>query len=291
MNPRKLLILSISCCLFAFCNRTSTQENHYTPTKSTKTIVHSIKSFVETTAPFFDTKYIQTDDGADIKLTDHALNEINHAETKDNNNYYLTTALCQFSSIMALLSKEDAKKYGNERNESELLLQEYQKYLYLATSDSMTDSDYILTYLNAIQSVPFLLKVRHDPIAEDLDNLIYYIAIEIDSANTTLPAPQAYKVSMLHCNGLYSIVLESFAEYLVTEVLDKEITEYPFTELENKRVKLMPAVNDLSELNEKYSSFSDKEYMDNLNQTSEIIAGYFSIINDAFSLVIKSQIK
>tara|TARA_B110000238_G_C16116539_1_gene435133 strand:+ start:962 stop:1819 length:858 start_codon:yes stop_codon:yes gene_type:complete len=284
MNFKHLLVLLISLLLFDSC-KSQTFETK-TSTESTEIIVNSIKDFIETTSPFFSTKYVKTSDGKDLKFTDYIKNEIDKSKSKGNG-YYLATTLCQFSSIIAKLSKEDAKKYGVENNNPDLLKSEYQKYLYLSSSESMSSADYITVYLNAIQSVPFHLKVKNVPVFEDLDKVIYYISNEIESAKTTLTVPLAYKVNILHFTNLYSIVLESYAKYLVIGVLGKEITEYPFTELETKRRNLMPVVNDFSEFNNKYSLLGNTEYTSKINKSSEIIAGYFSIINTAISTIVQ----
>jgi hypothetical protein len=282
INP--LLALFFSLHLSYNCNSQTTEIKP--PTESTEIIVNSIKEFIETTSPIFSTKYVKTSDGRDLKLTDYMKIEIDNSKSKGND-YYLATTLCQFSSIIASLSKEEAKKYGVENNNSDLLKSEYQKYLYLSSSESMSSEDYIAVYLNAIQSVPFHLKVKNVPVFEDLDNVIYYISSEMESAKKTLSVPLAYKVNTLHWTNLYSIVLESYAKYLVIGVLEKEITQYPFTELETKRRNLMPVVNDFSEFNNKYSLLSSTEYTLKINKSSEIIAGYFSIINTAISTMLQ----
>lgn len=283
----KYLLLLLNCLLlFISCKTQNTETNP--PTKSTEIIVNSIKEFIETTSPFFSTKYVKAPDGNDLKLTDFMKNEIDKSKSKGND-YFLATTLCQFSLIIATLSKEDAKKYGVENNNSDLLQSEYQKYLYLSSSESMSGEDYITVYLNAIQSIPFHLKVKNVPAFEDLDNVIDYISSEMKNEKPTLTLPLANKVNILHCNNLYSIVLESYAKYLLIGVLEKEITEYPFTELETKRRNLMPVVNDFSELNNKYSLLTNEEYTSKINKSSEIIAGYFTIINTAISLIVKKD--
>jgi hypothetical protein len=282
MNFKHLIILPISLLFFDSCKSQTTETK--TPAESTEIIVNSVKEFIETTSPFFSTKYVKTPQGEDLKLTDYMKNEIDKSK---GNESYLATTLCQFSSIIATLSREDAKKYGDANNNPDLLKLEYQKYLYLSSSESMSSADYITVYLNAIQSVSFHLKVKNVPVFEDLDNVIYYISSEMESAKTTLTVPLAYKVNILHCTNLYSIVLESYAKYLVIGVLKKEISEYPFTELKIKRRDLMPIINDYSELNNKYSLLSNTEYTTKINKSNEIIAGYFSIINTAISTILQ----
>ncbi len=284
MNIKPLLAILFSLQLFYNCNSQSIEIKP--PTESTEIIVNSIKEFIETISPIFSTKYVKTSDGRDLNLSDYMKIEIDNSKSQGND-YYLATALCQFSSIIATLSKEDAKKYGIKNNNSELLKLEYQKYLYLSVSESMLNEDYIAVYLNAIQSVPFHLKVKSVPVFEDLDNIIYFFSSKMESANTTMSVPLAYKVNVLHWANLYSIVLDSYAKYLVIGVLDKEITQYPFAELETKRRNLMPDVNDFSELNSKYSLLSSTEYTSKTNKFSEIIAGYFSIINTAISTLLQ----
>lgn len=284
MNIKPLLAILFSLQLFYNCNSQSIEIKP--PTESTEIIVNSIKEFIETISPIFSTKYVKTSDGRDLNLSDYMKIEIDNSKSQGND-YYLATALCQFSSIIATLSKEDAKKYGIKNNNSELLKLEYQKYLYLSVSESMLNEDYIVVYLNAIQSVPFHLKVKSVPVFEDLDNIIYFFSSKMESANTTMSVPLAYKVNVLHWANLYSIVLDSYAKYLVIGVLDKEITQYPFAELETKRRNLMPDVNDFSELNSKYSLLSSTEYTSKTNKFSEIIAGYFSIINTAISTLLQ----
>ena len=281
MNSNYLILVLISLHLFGSCNQPKAQT-----TKSTELIVNSINTFNETTSPFFESKYVKADDGKDLKFNDFVKNEIDKSKIKGND-FYLATALSKFSSIIATLSKEDAKKYGIDNNITELIKSEYQKYLFLSSSDSMSHSDYISIYLIAIQSISFHLKVKNIPVYKELDNLISFITVEINNNQNTLNESEAFKVNLLHCNFLYSIALDNYAKYLIIGVLEKDITDFPFNVLENQRKEIMPKADNFSQMTQKLRLLNNEEYSEILNKSSEIVAGYFSIINNSIRMIKK----
>jgi len=286
MNSKYILMLLISLFLFKSCKSESAQTKK--TTESTEVIVNSIKEFIETTSPFFDTKYVKTDDGRDLKFIDYIKIELEKSKI-EGNDFYLAKALSSFSSIIATLSKEDAKKYGIENKNIELIKVEYQKYLFLSPQNLNSRDDYINIYLNSIRSISFHLKVKNIPVYEDLENLINLISDEISNNKNNLNEAESYKVNLLHCNFLYSIALEKYAKYLIIGVLEKDIPDFPFVELENQRRELMPKVDDFSELSKKLSLLNNSEYSESMNKSSEIIKGYFLIINTGINTILKEE--
>jgi hypothetical protein len=248
-------------------------------------MVSSIIAFVKSTAPMMSEAYVSGDDGKDVLFSDYMLKEIAEAKSKGDDQYR-ATALCTFSAIIAMMSKNDAKSFGEENGDVDILMEEYQHYLFLEPADPLTPEAFTDVYLSTIHSVLFHLKVRKVPFYENLDDIVYFISEEMNKATTSYEPPVAFKINQLHCAQLYSIVLEGFAKYLVAGMLNEKITGYPFTELALKRRDAIPAVDEFSQLNAKMSQLSREGYAASLQKTNETIAGYFTIINESLTTIL-----
>ncbi len=231
--------------------------------------------------------YITGDDGKDMLFSDYMLNKITAAKTKGDDQYR-ATALCTFSAIIAMMSKNDAKSFGEENGDVDILMEEYQYYLSLEHADPLTPEALTDVYLSAIHSVLFHLKVRKIPFYENLDDLVYFISEEMNAATSSYEPSVAFKINQLHCAQLYSMVLEGFAKYLVAGMLNEKITGYPFTELALKRRDAIPEVDEFSQLNAKMSQLSKEGYAASLQKTHETITEYFKIINMAMTKILVS---
>lgn len=235
-------------------------------TSVNEVIVNSIKDYIEVIGktPLFSTKYIKTNDGRDMKYIDYLQTELEKSKT-EGNDFYLAKALAYFGSINASLSKNSAKRFGIQNNNTSQIQSEYYKYFSLnrtvSTINLSNRNDYINLYLNSIRSISFFFKVQGIPVYEEVEKNINYKSDYISSIDKD---PRAFKASLTMCHLLFAQTLEDYAKFIVIAEVKKDISDFPFAELSANLSAAIALTFDSEEI--------DKEI-------GEIIKGYFFIIN------------
>jgi hypothetical protein len=252
------LLLGINTVVFS-------QEN------STKEIVNSIKDYINVFSPSLSYKYVKTPDGRDINYTDFLKEKIDSSKGSD---IYLLTSLTSFSSLMATISKSDAKEYGIQNNSVDSTRFEYQKYLFLSLDPKADESKKIELYINSIRSISFHLKVKYVPAYKDVNNIL-------NNLEKIISDPKPYNIKLWYCHSAFSYALGIYAKVVVYRFLpQKEIDKYEnrFKDLDNKKQKL---INQISNEDIPIEALSDGEM--------KLMVSYFSIINEAISSLLNSD--
>jgi len=242
--------------------------------------VNSIKRYIDITSPLFSGRYITTPDGLDMKYTEYLLNQI---DDQKGNNYI--KALASFSSILANLSKESAKEYADETGNTEQVITEYQKYLFLITENINDRYDDINLYLNTSRSVSFHLKVQGVEVYKELENKINNISKYIDenfTQNQIITDNTAYSHILFYCHLTFIESLKDYALYL-TITAEKDFSDFPFSELAQRKDKIIMNFRNLP------NDLDDSSYLVELklsnNKLTKIIEEYFFIINSNMAVL------
>lgn len=244
-------------------------------------ISNSVLSFIDQVDPWFETRYVKTEDGKDLKYTDFLISGIRSVPVDQQQ----IKALTSFAMVMASLSKEDAKVYGAKIGKDEEIRKEYQSYLYLGTLPISSEEEKHQFYLHAIKSIAFHLKVKEIPIYENLEMVNDYVENELSKNLQTLPKNDALKINQVQLHVLFSIGLENLSRFLSMGVLEEEQNPR-FDQLATSRSKILPQVNKVGELSESLMRLEVEAY-EKLNQDMEVLIGkYLDLTTDLMGKII-----
>lgn len=232
-------------------------------------ISNSMLSFIDQVDPWFETRYVKTEDGEDLKYTDFLISGIKSASTDQQQ----IKAMSSFAMVIASLSKEDAKVYGAKIGQDEAIRKEYQSFLYLGTIPISSEEEKLQIYLHAIKSITFHLKVKEIPVYKNLEILNDYVENELSKNLQILPKKDALRINQVQLHVLFSIALENLCKFLSVGILEEEQNP-KFNQLANSRADILPQSKKVSELSESLLRMDGKNFI-SLNQDLESLVGEY----------------
>jgi hypothetical protein len=239
----------------------------------------SMIQFTDTLATAFETKEY-TEEVNDLPFATYFRNEIKSVN-QDSINFAFAQAklFTTFCNMIAIISKEKAKKFTDDKKEFEEIHDEYIGYLNLQTNKPITSQELIANQFKAIKSIAFFFKVRNVPRNKDLYELTDNLRNLVNEKFKTLNEKDALKIGIYFANYTFYIALADYS-YLVDSFLKSPSTNQSRFELESymrNNIQIM--------------EYSDQEYYGQLNKLTKQIANIFTKINSTQAELIRSQKK
>lgn len=273
-----LLIYSCFSCSNNKVQKKVQSNNQKEKSEIIQILSASMIQFTNTLATAYETKdYTETIN--DLPFGTYFRNEIKSVN-HDSINFEFAQAklFTTFCNMIAIISKDKAKRFSDEKKEFEEIHDEYIGYLNLQTNKPITSQELITNQFKAIKSIAFYLKVSKVPKNKDLYELVDHISNLVDEKFKTLNEKDALKVGIYFANYTFCIALADYS-YLLDSFLKSPSTQSRFE------------IESFMRNNNQLLAYSDPEYYSQLNMLTKQISNIFTRINATQAELIRNNQK